>query len=109
MPEAPLSWRYQETTMKIVLDLTRLVREGKLSAEQAEQLQVLASRDTGSLAINILMPFGAIAVAVGILALKPPFATGAAAGGVIGVFRLAPPCPLGGAMALTAGPDPDYR
>ena len=39
--------------MKVLLDLTRLVREGKLSAGQAAELQALASRDTGSLAINI--------------------------------------------------------
>jgi iron complex transport system permease protein len=66
--------------MKIVLDLTRLVREGKLSAEQAAELQALASRDTGSLAINALMSFGAIAVAAGILTLNPSYATGAVLG-----------------------------
>jgi hypothetical protein len=102
MPEAPLNWRYQETTMKIVLDLTRLVREGKLSAEQAEQLQVLASRDTGSLAINILMSFGAIAVAGGILALKPSFATGAVLGGIFVFFGLAATYRLGGQWRLLA-------
>lgn len=75
--------------MKIVLDLTRLVREGKLSAEQAEQLKALASRDTGSVAINILMSFGAIAVAAGILALKPSYATGAVLGGIFVFFGLA--------------------
>ena len=66
--------------MKIVLDLTRLVREGKLSAEQAAELQALASRDTGSLAINALMSFGAIAVAAGILALNPSYVTGSVLG-----------------------------
>jgi hypothetical protein len=70
----------------------RLVREGKLTPEQAEELLSLASRDIGILAINILMSFGVIAVAAGILALKPTFATGAAigalllSGGVIGAL-----------------------
>src|SRR6516225_7246571 len=67
-------------TIKIVLDVTRLVREGKLTPEQAEELKALASRDLGVLAINILMSFGAIAVAAGILALNPTFATAAAIG-----------------------------
>ena len=75
--------------MKVLLDLTRLVREGKLSAGQAAELQALASRDTGSLAINILMSFGAIAVAGGILALKPTFAAGAVLGAVFVCFGLA--------------------
>ena len=72
------SWPRRQA-IKIVLDVTRLVREGKLTPEQAE-LKALASRDIGILAINILMSFGSIAVAAGILALNPTFATGAAIG-----------------------------
>ena len=64
-------------TIKIVLDITRLVKEGKLTAHEAERLQALARRDTGSLAINVLMSFGAVAVAAGIIALEPAFTTGA--------------------------------
>src|SRR5262249_39097783 len=60
----------EAAAIKIVLDVTRLVREGKLTAEQAEQLTALATRDLGVVAINILMSFGAIAVAAGILALN---------------------------------------
>jgi hypothetical protein len=56
------------------------VQEGKLTAEEAERLRALATRDTGSLAINVLMSFGAVAVAAGIIALQPAFATGAALG-----------------------------
>jgi hypothetical protein len=74
--------RWQGTEVKIVLDLTRLVQEGKLSAEQAAQFQAHAARNTGLLAINILMSFGAVAVAGGILALKPTFAAGAVLGAV---------------------------
>jgi hypothetical protein len=66
--------------IKIVLDITRLVEEGKLTALEAERLQALARRDTGSLAINVLMSFGAVAVAAGIIALEPAFLTGAALG-----------------------------
>jgi hypothetical protein len=65
------------------------VREGKLTPEQAEELKALASRDIGILAINILMSFGAIAVAAGILALNPTFATGAAIGVALVVSGLA--------------------
>src|SRR5215472_16634386 len=66
--------------MKVILDLTRLVREGSLTREEAARLQRLASRVTGSLGISILMSFGAIAVAGGLLALHPTFASGAALG-----------------------------
>src|SRR5215471_12148368 len=69
--------------IKIVLDITRLVEEGKLTPQEAEWLQALAKRDTGSLAINVLMSFGAVAVAAGIIALEPAFATGAALGVVL--------------------------
>ena len=82
------SWPRRQA-IKIVLDVTRLVREGKLAPEQAEELKALASRDVGILAINILMSFGAIAVAAGILALNPTFATGAAIGVALVVIGLA--------------------
>ena len=68
------------SAIKIVLDITRLVEEGKLTAQEAERLQALARRDTGSLAINVLMSFGAVAVAAGIIALEPAFSTGAVLG-----------------------------
>jgi hypothetical protein len=42
------------TAIRIVLDITRLVEEGKLTAQEAERLQALAKRDTGSLAANPL-------------------------------------------------------
>jgi hypothetical protein len=68
------------SVIKIVLNITRLVEEGKLTAQEAERLQALARRDTGSLAINVLMSFGAVAVAAGIITLEPAFLTGAALG-----------------------------
>ena len=66
--------------IRIVLDITRLVQEGKLTAREAERLKALARRDTGSLAINVLMSFGAVAMAARIIALEPTFTTGAALG-----------------------------
>jgi hypothetical protein len=75
--------------IKIVLDITRLVEEGKLTAPEAEQLKALAKRDTGSLAINVLMSFGAVAVAAGIIALEPAFMTGAALGVALVAIGLA--------------------
>jgi len=66
--------------MKIVLDLTKLVAEGKLTPAQAEELQRLAKVDTSLLAINILMTLGVVAIAVGVLVLLPTPATAIALG-----------------------------
>jgi hypothetical protein len=57
--------------MKVTLDLSRLVEEGKLTPAEAERLRLLAARDTGSLAINILVGFGVVAVSAGAVALVP--------------------------------------
>jgi iron complex transport system permease protein len=77
------------TAIRIVLDITRLVEEGKLTPQEAERLGALAKRDTGSLAINVLMSFGAVAVAAGIIALEPVFTTGAALGVALVAIGLA--------------------
>jgi iron complex transport system permease protein len=69
--------------MKIVLDLTKLVAEGKLTAAQAEELQALAKPGTSLLAINILMAFGVFAIAGGLLALVPSLITAIALGAVL--------------------------
>jgi len=75
-----LSQAKEVPAIRIVLDITRLVEEGKLTPQEAERLQALATQDTGSLAINVLMSFGAVAVAAGIIALEPAFMTGAVLG-----------------------------
>src|SRR5215831_5895343 len=75
-----MSSREEAAAIRIVLDITRLVEEGKLTAQEAERLQALAKRDTGSLAINVLISFGAVAVAAGIIALEPVFTIGVALG-----------------------------
>lgn len=61
--------------MKIVLDITKLVQDGDLTAEQAEKLKKLAAKETGSLGINILLSMGVLAIAAGFLALLPSVTT----------------------------------
>ena len=57
--------------MKITLDISRLVEEGKLTRAEADKLTALAAHDTGSLGINILIGFGVVAIAAGAVALVP--------------------------------------
>lgn len=75
--------------MKIVLDLTKLVAEGKLTEAQALELQALAKPQTNLLAINILMTLGVVAIAAGIVALLPTVATAIALGLVLVAAGLA--------------------
>jgi uncharacterized membrane protein len=55
--------------MKVVLDLTRLLQDGKITQEEHDRLLRFAAGETGSLAINILIGLGVIAVSGGVLAL----------------------------------------
>lgn len=57
--------------MKITLDLSKLVEDGKLTAEEADRLKSLASHETGSLAVNILIAFGVMSIAASVGALLP--------------------------------------
>jgi iron complex transport system permease protein len=57
--------------MKVTLDLSKLLEEGKLTPSEADRLRALAADDTGALAINILIAFGIVAVSAGVLALVP--------------------------------------
>jgi iron complex transport system permease protein len=57
--------------MKITLDISRLVEEGKLTRQEVDKLMALAAHDTGSLGINILIGFGVVAIAAGAVALVP--------------------------------------
>ena len=54
--------------MKITLDLSRLVQDGRLTPAEAERLKSLAAHETGALGINILVGFGVVAVSAGALA-----------------------------------------
>jgi hypothetical protein len=75
--------------MKITLDLSKLVEEGKLTPAEAERLKALAAHDTGSLGINILLGFGVVAVSAGVVALVPTPLAGAAVGGAMFALGLA--------------------
>jgi len=95
--------------MKIVLDLTKLVAEGKLTPAQAEELKGMAARDTGLLGINILMAFGVFAVGAGVVALLPAYATAIALGlgltavGVTVSLAIGPQWALLGTASTIAG------
>jgi iron complex transport system permease protein len=95
--------------MKIVLDLTKLVHEGKLTPAQAEELKLLSARDTGLLAINILLAFGTIAVAAGVLLLVPSLPTAVAiamlliAGGLVLSYGAGPQWTILGTATTIVG------
>ena len=55
--------------MKILIDVDDLERKGVLTPELAATLPKSADRDIGSTAINLVLGFGAAAVAAGLLAL----------------------------------------
>jgi hypothetical protein len=57
--------------MKVLLDLDRLLNEGKITQAEFDKFSQFAARSTSSLAFNILIGFGVIAVAGGTLALLP--------------------------------------
>ncbi len=75
--------------MKITLDLSKLLEEGKLTPAEAERLRTLAARDTGSFAINVLVGFGVIAVSAGAGALVPKPLTAVIIGLVVFAIGLA--------------------
>lgn len=57
--------------MKITLDITKLLDEGKITQAEYDRLTQLSSKDTGSLGINILVAFGVLAITGGVIALVP--------------------------------------
>ena len=57
--------------MKIVIDVDKLLKEGRINAEEYDRLKAFAVQETGSLAFNTLVGFGVIATAGGALALLP--------------------------------------
>ncbi|GAB5537488.1 MAG: hypothetical protein Rubg2KO_37370 [Rubricoccaceae bacterium] len=71
--------------MKVTLDLDRLLQEGQITPEEHARFSELASRDTTSLALNILVAFGVIAVAGGALALLQSAEASIALGAVVGI------------------------
>lgn len=57
--------------MKVTLDLEKLLSEGSISQVEYEKLKGLTASDTGSLAFNLLIGFGVVAVSCAALALVP--------------------------------------
>ena len=55
--------------MKITLDLDKLLQNGSITQEEYARFTGLASRDTASFALNVVLAFGVIAVASGLLIL----------------------------------------
>jgi iron complex transport system permease protein len=75
--------------MKVTLDLSKLLEEGKLSPAEAERLRNLAAHDTGALVINILVGFGVVAVSTGAVGLVPTPVTALSIGLVVFATGLA--------------------
>lgn len=69
--------------VKVTLDLEALVAEGQLTEAEAERLARLGRQSTGMLAFNLLVGFGVMAVATGVLALVPAPGTAMAIGVVL--------------------------
>jgi iron complex transport system permease protein len=69
--------------MKVTLDLTRLLEEGKIDQAEFDKLGALSAQDAGSLAFNILIGFGVAAVSVGTVALVPEPLTAAIVGAAV--------------------------
>ena len=69
--------------MKVVLDLSQLLEDGEITQAEADKLKRLSVKSTGSLAFNILIGFGVIAVALGAIALVPDAKTGIILGAII--------------------------
>ncbi|HEY6254857.1 MAG TPA: hypothetical protein VIY51_03600 [Xanthobacteraceae bacterium] len=74
--------------MKVTLDLTRLLEEGKISQSEFDRFRAFSTQDTGSLAFNILIGFGIAAVSVGAVALVPTPLTAAIVGAAVMAFGL---------------------
>jgi hypothetical protein len=74
--------------MKVTLDLTRLLEQGKITQAEFDRLGALAAHETGSLAFNILIGFGVAAVSVGAVALVPHPLTAAVVGAAVLAFGL---------------------
>lgn len=58
-------------TMKVTLDLDKLLAEDKITQAEYDRLREYAAQSTGTLAFNILIGFGVIAVSGAALALVP--------------------------------------
>ena len=95
--------------MKIVIDVDKLLQEGRVTDQEHGRLTSLAVEETGSLAFNILIGFGVIATVAGASALLPSGPTAMvlgfalAAAGVLLAANYAKEWGLLGSMLLLVG------
>jgi hypothetical protein len=75
--------------MKVTLDLDKLLEEGKINQTEYEKFSQFSARSTATLAFNILVGFGVIAVGGATLALLPTSATAISLGLMIGAAGIA--------------------
>lgn len=75
--------------MKVVLDLSKLREDGKISQAEYDKLVRLSGESTGSLAINILIAFGVLSVAGGLLVFVPNAMGSLAIGSILAAVGLA--------------------
>ena len=66
--------------MKVTIDIDKLLQGGKITQAQYEQFRQLGQASTASLAFNLLVGFGVVAVAAGIAALTKSVAVTAILG-----------------------------
>ena len=77
---------------RVTLDLSKLLREGKITQNEHDRFLKLGTTATGSLVFNVLIAFGVVAVAAGIIVLVPTPSAGVVIGG----------SPLAGGLAVYA-------
>lgn len=76
--------------MKVVLDLTKLRDEGKISQSEYDKLTQYAAHETSHLAFNLLVSLGVIAVTCSSLALVPSPFTAILIGVLLSTLGLSP-------------------
>lgn len=74
--------------MKLLVDVEKLQAQGTVNAAQAAAIRRAASAETVSLAVNVILSLGVIAVVAGVIALQPGTGAMAAVGGGIGLGGL---------------------
>ncbi len=71
--------------MKITLDIDQLLQEKRVTPDEYQRLRTLAAETTSSLALNLVLAFGIVAVAAGTIALLHSAAATLALGLVVAV------------------------
>ncbi|QCI68652.1 hypothetical protein [Phreatobacter stygius] len=74
--------------MRVTLDLAKLLEDGRITPAEFDRLKGYATEGAGSAAINILIGFGVVAVALGAIGLVPEPATAIVIGAVMAAAGL---------------------